>query len=78
MRRELGALGEPIPVLPQTCYVTSDKCLEVSEPRKQTGKGCGSCKVVYSLLVHHQHHFIHAEEACVWLSRGVVLATRTL
>lgn len=32
MDRELGGLGVLDPALPQMCYVTFDKCLEVSEP----------------------------------------------
>lgn len=58
MGRELRALGVLIPTLPQICCVTSDKCLELSEPRMKTGKGCVCCKALYSLLVHHLHQFL--------------------
>lgn len=58
MGRESGALGVTIPVWPQTCCVSSDKSLEISEPREKMGKGSGGCKALYSLLVHHQQHFL--------------------
>lgn len=47
----------PVPALPQTCCVTSDKCLEVSEPRKLRD-GLWVLQGLYCLAVHHQHHFI--------------------
>ena len=60
----------PILALPWKCFVTSKKHLEVSEPRKQTGRGPGfQARLIYSVvlisavhqsdLVMREHTYAH-------------------